>query len=651
MRFLKNNKLEVLVFAFAFLMFVNTLTHDYAWDDSIVILENTPVKKGISGIPKLFVKSNSDYKADKYGYRPITLTAFAIEQSVFGNSAKMHHFFNVLYFALLCTLLFKVLTKLFTSYSHFLPLIATLIFAAHPIHCEVVANIKSRDEIFAFLFSLLSLNAMLSFMDKKNVKYIILSIFLFLLAFLSKESAIVFAILIPVSLLYKQNFSGIKKLLKPMAVMMGLLIVCFIIVKTYTSSTVGISNSKGAGIYYESGILGNSFFYTDLITQKLANAFLLLLHYLKNFFWPTHLVYFSGYNQLPLAKWTDLSVIISVALHIGLILFAIINLKKNPALFYSVIFYFCSIAIYLHVFKTLADTMADRFYFVPSIGIILVLFFLSEQFWLKALSKLTLNDVLSGNKKPILKYSLSALLLVLSALTIARNNVWKNTETLITHDMPYLQNCARAHQYYADVLQEKLNSNFDSGKEQEMISHYKKSIEISNESYYAYLKLGMYYTKMNRLPEAENVLNEMMEKFPNQADVHFALGEVCYKAKNYKKAIGFLNESKLLAPEVSVTYFYLSLAQSKEKQLNEALNTITLCEQKFGTNAKTLEVKSEIYYDASEIQKSTDYMLQAINYGADATSVYKTIIGRYQLLKMDKEAMFYYKEAQGKGVL
>lgn len=651
MRFLKNNKLEVLVFAFAFLMFVNTLTHDYAWDDSIVILENTQVKKGISGIPKLFVKSNSDYKADKYGYRPITLTAFAIEQSVFGNSAKMHHFFNVLYFALLCTLLFKVLTKLFSSYSHFLPLIATLIFAAHPIHCEVVANIKSRDEIFAFLFSLLSLNAMLSFMDKKNVKYIILSIFLFLLAFLSKESAIVFAIIIPVSLLYKQNFSGIKNLLKPITVMLSLFIVCFVIVKIYTSSTVGISNSKGAGIYYESGILGNSFFYTDLITQKLANAFLLLLHYLKNFFWPTHLAYFSGYNQLPLAKWTDLSVIISIALHIGLILFAIINLKKNQALFYSVIFYFCSIAIYLHVFKTLADTMADRFYFVPSIGIILVLFFLSEQFWLKALSKLTLNDVFSGNKKPILKYSLSALLLVLSALTIARNNVWKNTETLITHDMPYLQNCARAHQYYADVLQEKLNSNFDSGKEQEMISHYKKSIEISNESYYAYLKLGMYYTKMNRLPEAENVLNEMMEKFPKQADVYFALGEVCYKAKNYKKAIGFLNESKLLAPEVSVTYFYLSLAQSKEKQLNEALNTITLCEQKFGTNAKTLEVKSEIYYNASEIQKSTDYMLQAINYGADAPSVYKTIIGRYQLLKMDKEAMFYYKEAQGKGVL
>lgn len=650
MLFLKNNKLEIFVFAFAFLMFVNTLTHDYAWDDSIVILENTQVKRGFSGIPKLFVKSNSDYKADKYGYRPITLTAFAIEQGVFGNRAKIHHFFNVLYFALLCTILFKVLTKLFNSYSHFLPLIATLIFAAHPIHCEVVANIKSRDEIFAFLFSLLSLNAMLAFTDTKKVKYIVFSIFLFLLAFLSKESAIVFAVLIPASLLYKQNFSDIKKLLKPMAVMLGLFIVCFIIVKIYTSSTIGISKSKGAGIYYESGILGNSFFYTDLITQKLANAFLLLLHYLKNFLWPIHLVYFSGYNQLPLAKWTDLSVIMSVALHIGLLLFSISNIKKKPALFYSVIFYFCSIVIYLHVFKTLADTMADRFYFVPSIGIILVLLFLSEQFWLKELSKLTLNDV-SVNKKPALKYTLGILLLALSALTFSRNNAWKNTETLITCDMPYLQNCARAHQYYADVLQEKLISNFDSGKEQEMIRHYKKSIEISNESYYAYLKLGMYYTKVNRLPEAENVLNEMMEKFPKQADVYFALGEVCYKAKNYKKAIGFLNESKLLAPEVSVTYYYLSLAQSKEKQLNEALNTITLCEQKFGTNAKTLEVKSEIYYDTGEIQKSTDYILQAINYGADAPSVYKTIIGRYQLLKMDKEAMFYYKDAQRKGVL
>ena len=61
-----DNKLKLILFIVAFLLYSNTINHEYAWDDSIVITENPRVQKGISGIPALFLKSNSDYKADKY---------------------------------------------------------------------------------------------------------------------------------------------------------------------------------------------------------------------------------------------------------------------------------------------------------------------------------------------------------------------------------------------------------------------------------------------------------------------------------------------------------------------------------------------------------------------------------------------------------
>ena len=112
-----NFRLKVILFLFVFLIYGNTLRHDYVWDDSIVITENPQIQKGIKGIPDLFIKSNSDYKYDKYGYRPVTLTSFAIEVSFFGLSAHAQHFFNVFYFGVLCIVLYNVIRKLFQQYS------------------------------------------------------------------------------------------------------------------------------------------------------------------------------------------------------------------------------------------------------------------------------------------------------------------------------------------------------------------------------------------------------------------------------------------------------------------------------------------------------------------------------------------------------
>ena len=48
-------------------------------------------------------------------------------------------------------LIFKFLNLLW-SYETFIPYLATLLFAVHPVHTEVIANLKSRDEIFSLIF-------------------------------------------------------------------------------------------------------------------------------------------------------------------------------------------------------------------------------------------------------------------------------------------------------------------------------------------------------------------------------------------------------------------------------------------------------------------------------------------------------------------
>ncbi len=649
------NKLKLFLFALVFILFANTITHDFAWDDSIVITENARVQKGISGIPDLFFKYNSDYKADKYGYRPITLTSFALEYKISKANPHLMHFMNVFYFALLCIIIFNVLSKLFSNYSVFFPFIITILFIVHPLHTEVVANIKSRDEIFAMLFSFLALNQIINFHNHQKLKHLVFAPCFFILAFLSKESAVVFLAIIPITLLYLTNWRNIKSIIKPTLVIIPLLFICFGIVSYYTKSSLGIASSKGAGIYYESGILGNSFFYVDVLASRLADAFLLLMLYMKNFFWPSSLFYFYGYNQVPVASWGQPLVVISFLLNLALFAFAIIYRKKYKEISYGILFYFFTIFIYTHLLRTLADTMADRFMFVPSLGLIIAFVFTISRLFKVNLETIEIKNLLSLKTKipgnvTKLKYLFLVIIVVLSMVTYSRNKVWKNNETLISHDMPSLENCARAHNYYADILKTKLSTSFDANKETEMISHYKKSIAISNESYYSFLGLGTYYIGSKKYTEALSVFSDMIKKFPDQADPNFYLGQALYYTGNYKDAKGYLGKSLILAPEVSNTYYFLGLTLSKTSEFDKALSIINEEKQKFGESAYVYDALGTIYFEKNDLDLSTKATFELLRFGADPKTIYGTVIGRYQTKKLDKPAAYYYTMALEKGV-
>jgi hypothetical protein len=166
---------SVTIFSFAFLLYSNTINHDYALDDTGAIQQNLNVKKGITGIPDILKMDLWEQSEVRLGYyRPLSLITFAIEYEFFQNAPHVHHFTNVLFFATSCVILFLVMHALLGNVHQFIPLCVTLLFAAHPIHTEVVANIKSRDEILSFLFVFTSILFFILFLKKNKFIYIIL---------------------------------------------------------------------------------------------------------------------------------------------------------------------------------------------------------------------------------------------------------------------------------------------------------------------------------------------------------------------------------------------------------------------------------------------------------------------------------------------
>ena len=165
---------SLLIGALAIAIYANSINNSYTLDDFSVIKENNIVKNGAKSIPLIF---NSSYR---YGYlnvndglyRPFTLMMYAIEWQIFPDKPAIYHLVNILLYALTGVVMFRLLCKALKQYNIILPLVATLLFIAHPIHTEVVANIKSRDEIMCFLFVLLSINYLFNYVNENKISQI-----------------------------------------------------------------------------------------------------------------------------------------------------------------------------------------------------------------------------------------------------------------------------------------------------------------------------------------------------------------------------------------------------------------------------------------------------------------------------------------------
>lgn len=156
-----------LVFAaITVLLYSNTFSHDYALDDEAVIEFNTHVHMGLAGLPTIFSSGYwSGAGSFQNGYRPLSVASYALEYHFFGLNPAVSHVVNVALYAIPIMMLLSVLRQFDSSMamrhgsasggrslSRYWPYITVLIFAVHPVHTEVVAKIKSRDEILAFLF-------------------------------------------------------------------------------------------------------------------------------------------------------------------------------------------------------------------------------------------------------------------------------------------------------------------------------------------------------------------------------------------------------------------------------------------------------------------------------------------------------------------
>jgi protein O-mannosyl-transferase len=182
-----------LVFLLALLLYVPGMWNGFAYDDNLVILLDSRIHDLSS---PLRIALQPYWLIDDLGlYRPVPTLSYAVDWALSGGRPAWFHAVNALWNAAASLLVFLLLCRLAPVPAAFA---GALVFAAHPVHAEAVANIVGRAELMAAVFSLGAMVLWLRTPPDRppGARTVVGIAVLYALALLAKESAVMLPVLL-----------------------------------------------------------------------------------------------------------------------------------------------------------------------------------------------------------------------------------------------------------------------------------------------------------------------------------------------------------------------------------------------------------------------------------------------------------------------
>ena len=583
-----------------FLLYGNTLSNGYVLDDFSVIKENNIVNQGIKNLGQIFKTSyRAGYLNVNDGlYRPLSLAMFAIEWTMKPNNPGLGHFINLLIYVFCGIVLFKTLRRLLPQLNTYILIGTVLLFIAHPIHSEVVGNIKSRDELLCFLFSFLTIHFIIKYIDDAKSYFLFLgSIFLFI-AFLAKESAILtFPILMIMLVFFRKE--AMSKIIGIVLSVMIPFIVYMLIRKSVLDSFAGLQSVT---------MIDNPIGAQTNFGLKLMGSMQVLGEYMQLFVFPHPLIYDYSYNSFPLNDGINLPILIGILTVLAMIAIIVITYKKHPIISFSILFIFASLSLYTNIFFTIGAAKAERFTFLASLGFCLILAYVIA----KILKLEIYPSNISQNSNKNYFYVLGAILMLYSVKTISRNSDWKDNITLYTHDVELNPMSAKTHYYLGNELIKKIaEEESDSLKKIDYLNkgilEVRKSVAIFPEYSDGHTQIGVGYFKMNNMDSAAVYFNKGLQYNPNNSVALSNMGAYYFNKGRYAEAIEIYDKTLLLNPRFIDAMVNLGSCYGASGRFNDAVVWFTKAYELDPNNKKAITFLAITYQNMNQPEKAAYY--------------------------------------------
>lgn len=536
-------------------------------DDWSYVYQNTHINTGLT--LKNVVWSFTHVLGGNW--HPLTAMSHMLDCTLFGLNAPLHHVENVLIHCANVVLLFFLIRRFAKEeQTTIVAWIIAALFALHPLHVESVAWISERKDVLSGLFFLLSLHAYFSYATNSSKTDYYWSIGWFALGLMAKPMIVTLPCVLLLLDFWPLQRTNWKRLILEKWPFFAL---------TALDSIFTMMAQSTAGALMQP------------VPWHARPGFILegYWFYIEKFFAPFNLGVFYPPDTHP-------SFALIVALSCGFLAVTAVVLllrRRSPAVFTGWLWFIGMLVPVIGIVHAGSQAYADRYSYLPSIGLSLALFWPAIQF--------------PNTRKPVNIIVIAAATCALAALmTITQMQIrfWQNTEVLYQRALAVVPNNREAIVHYAGHCEE-------IGVLDKAILYNQKALSIEEEGF-SLFHLGRIYMRKNDLDAAEKCFEKALNYAPDRPEINRALGRLWDKRNvsdkafeyfrraaasgpdyidalrdfawlaasdksisqtNAPKAIEFAQRAVILEPENPVNLAILAAAQARAGQFSNALNT------------------------------------------------------------------------------
>jgi protein O-mannosyl-transferase len=454
-------------------------------------------------------------------WHPLTWLSHMLDVELFGLNPVGHHIHSLLLHTLSTVLLFWLLYEM--TGAVWCSAFAAMIFGIHPLRVESVAWAAERKDVLSMLFFMLTLAAYLYYVKRGGTGRYLLVLLCFAMGLLAKPMLVT----LPIVLMILDFWP----LLRLRSGLVGRTQVSADRIQMYEHHPASIWNLAAEKIplfifTFASCIV------TYLVQQKggavnkldkfpfisrIANALVSYMAYLYKTVLPKDL---AVLYPNPFPGWPLWKPVISFLLLASISGIVIYNIKKRPYLVAGWLWYMITLIPVIGLVQVGSQSMADRYSYLPSIGILIMLSWTAAQLSAKWRYQRILMGILSG---------LAAIAMVVGTRT--QLAYWKNSVTLFEHTLAATEN-----------------------------------------NYLIHNDLGAFLLKQNRFDEAANHFKKVLRAWPDFPDANNNLTTLLIRRKQFDEAMDYVNRSLKARSNNAAAYCNMGLILDARGKFDEAMH-------------------------------------------------------------------------------
>ena len=491
-------------------------SHEFvSYDDDVYVTDNPGVTSGLNwqNVKCAFTTSRAS------NWHPLTWLSHILDCQLFDTKPGPQHLVSVFIHAVNALLLFVVLNRLTNRI--WPGVFVAGLFALHPLNVESVAWIAERKNVLSTMFWLLTMLAYTRYVERPSLARYFVTLFVFALGLMSKPMLVTLPFVLilldywPLNRFQNSKFSILNSIIEKIP---------FISLSAVSSIITYLIQQRTGAM---------SPLYKLSFGSRFANAIVSYLAYIGKLFVPLRLavLYPHSAGGIPAFKVVAyamiLIIITALVVYFGL---------RRKYLLVGWLWYLGTLVPVIGIVHVGAQAMADRYAYVPLIGLFIIIAFgvahLSEKIPFRnfILAPLALAAVLScalvtSNQ---LKYWKDSFSLFDHTLTVIENTYARSTDTIagssktaghLNEALRFVPNSPVIYNNFANVLRQK-------GKLVEAIDYYRFALELQPSYYHARYNLSIALALAGRYDQAVEQCRIYLADCPNDVEMYVNLGVI-----------------------------------------------------------------------------------------------------------------------------